>query len=73
MYLERLHVIAARLFGGFPGGEAAQRTDVIDAEFNVLAVDGGDIGTESAPILNCGISPRVCSVPRVHRPSRQGS
>ena len=69
MYLERLHVIAARLFGGFPGGEAAQRTDVIDAEFNVLAVDGGDIGTERT----AASGPRVCSVPRVHRPSRQGS
>ena len=57
--LERAHIIAADLLGGFPGRVAAERADEIDLELDACAVDEMCIRARSA-----APSAGVPSVPR---------
>lgn len=54
VYFKGLHIVAACLFSGLPGGKTAQRTDVIDAEFDTFSVEGGNVGLECTAHFESG-------------------
>lgn len=54
VYFKGLHIVAACLFSGLPSGKTAQRTDVIDAEFDTFSVEGGNAGLECTAHFESG-------------------